>query len=254
MVGLVLGLTAGLVFVLGLTVGSTAGLVFVLVFVLPDVLVAGLVAGLTVALAFGLEAPVNAADVVTATESLARDRRSTIRKMLAFGPVAVLVFVLTFGFTNGLAFGFTGGLPVVVVVGFVGVRASSAWIYWLVLVRVWLPLTGRLPWRVQTFLTDAYQRGVLRQTGAVYQFRHARLQDHLTAELRLRSPQRMAESHELIAVAGAAKPFQSGRGTGRNGHNRNHAPSESHPAVCPGSHSPRSVPEIGYGDDLRGAR
>jgi hypothetical protein len=69
------------------------------------------------------------------------------------------------------------------VVGFVSVRATSAWIYWLVLVRGWLPLTGRLPWRVQAFLTDAYQRGVLRQTGAVYQFRHARLQDHLTADI-----------------------------------------------------------------------
>ncbi|MER8002678.1 hypothetical protein [Streptomyces sp. NPDC095613] len=45
--------------------------------------------------------------------------------------------------------------------------------------RVWLPLTGRLPWAVVTFLDDAYQRGVLRQAGAVYQFRHARLRSHL---------------------------------------------------------------------------
>jgi hypothetical protein len=30
-----------------------------------------------------------------------------------------------------------------------------------------------------TFLGDAHRRGVLRQAGAVYQFRHARLQDHL---------------------------------------------------------------------------
>jgi hypothetical protein len=70
------------------------------------------------------------------------------------------------------------------------VRASSAWTYWLILARVWLPLTGRLPWHVQAFLDDAYQRCVLRQTGAVYQFRHARLQDHLTAD----TPQRRTES------------------------------------------------------------
>jgi hypothetical protein len=29
------------------------------------------------------------------------------------------------------------------------------------------------------FLADAYDRGVLRQAGAVYQFRHAQLQEHL---------------------------------------------------------------------------
>ncbi|MEJ8669506.1 hypothetical protein WKI71_17005 [Streptomyces sp. MS1.AVA.1] len=55
----------------------------------------------------------------------------------------------------------------------------TAWGQWLVLTRIWLPLTGRLPWSVITFLEDAYQRGVLRQAGAVYQFRHARLQHHL---------------------------------------------------------------------------
>jgi hypothetical protein len=45
--------------------------------------------------------------------------------------------------------------------------------------RIWLPLTRRLPWRLIAFLDDACQQGVLRQAGAVYQFRHARLQDHL---------------------------------------------------------------------------
>jgi hypothetical protein len=30
-----------------------------------------------------------------------------------------------------------------------------------------------------TFLEDAYRRGVLRQSGAVYQFRHSLLQEHL---------------------------------------------------------------------------
>ncbi|CAK7287034.1 hypothetical protein SGPA1_41294 [Streptomyces misionensis JCM 4497] len=40
-------------------------------------------------------------------------------------------------------------------------------------------MTGRLPWAVAAFLDDAYQRGVLRQAGAVYQFRHARLQSRL---------------------------------------------------------------------------
>jgi hypothetical protein len=46
--------------------------------------------------------------------------------------------------------------------------------------RVWLAGRSRLPAKLMPFLDDAYRRGVLRQVGAVYQFRHARLQEHLT--------------------------------------------------------------------------
>lgn len=56
----------------------------------------------------------------------------------------------------------------------------------MVLSRAWLPLTGRLPWQPAAFLEDAYHRGVLRQTGAVYQFRHVRLQHHLGRAFRQR--------------------------------------------------------------------
>lgn len=54
----------------------------------------------------------------------------------------------------------------------------SAW-GWLLPTRLWLCATGRLPWRLMAFLDDAHRRGVLRQAGAVYQFRHARLQEQL---------------------------------------------------------------------------
>jgi hypothetical protein len=54
--------------------------------------------------------------------------------------------------------------------------AASAW---FAVTRSWLAARGRLPWRLTVFLEDARRRGVLRQMGAVYQFRHARLQDHL---------------------------------------------------------------------------
>jgi len=43
----------------------------------------------------------------------------------------------------------------------------------------WWALRGRLPWRLMRFLDDAHRRGLLRQTGAVYQFRHASLGRHL---------------------------------------------------------------------------
>ncbi len=64
------------------------------------------------------------------------------------------------------------------------VLAFTAWGQWFVFARVWLPLTGRLPWDLVAFLEDAYHRGVLRQTGAVYQFRHLRLQHHLGSAFR----------------------------------------------------------------------
>jgi len=67
------------------------------------------------------------------------------------------------------------------VIAYAAVAATTAWGHWLILARVWLPLTGNLPWAVHIFLADAHNRGVLRQTGAVYQFRHVRLQHHLLA-------------------------------------------------------------------------
>jgi len=46
--------------------------------------------------------------------------------------------------------------------------------------RTLLALSGHLPWRLTAFLQDAaVNRGVLRQFGAVYQFRHVELQRRL---------------------------------------------------------------------------
>ncbi|MEU8631845.1 BTAD domain-containing putative transcriptional regulator [Amycolatopsis sp. NPDC048633] len=71
----------------------------------------------------------------------------------------------------GLFFG--GGIGLVVLV-------TRAWGNYFVH-HVWLAATGRLPWRLMHFLDDAHRRGVLRQTGGVYQFRHARVQERLAA-------------------------------------------------------------------------
>jgi hypothetical protein len=45
--------------------------------------------------------------------------------------------------------------------------------------RIWLALHNQLPWRLMSFLADAHRRGVLRQAGVVYQFRHLELQHRL---------------------------------------------------------------------------
>ncbi|MET9119753.1 NACHT domain-containing protein [Streptomyces sp. NPDC004528] len=56
--------------------------------------------------------------------------------------------------------------------------ALSAWGRFMI-TRGWLAVTGRTPWRLMRFLDEAHRRGVLRQSGAYYEFRHQRLQRRL---------------------------------------------------------------------------
>ena len=101
-----------------------------------------------------------------------------LTQLLAVGLVIGLGYGITIGLVNGFVLGLSSGLAAGLAVG-LGVGTLTAWGRWVLLARIWLPLTGRLPWAVNAFLDDAYQRGVLRQAGAVYQFRHARLRDRL---------------------------------------------------------------------------
>jgi len=41
---------------------------------------------------------------------------------------------------------------------------------------IWLGLTGQMPWRPMRFLVDAERRGIFQEIGAVFRFRHARVQ------------------------------------------------------------------------------
>lgn len=77
-----------------------------------------------------------------------------------------------FGFGMGIVFGIACGS--VVVIG----RPWGTFVF----ARTLLALAGCVPWRLMGFLQDAHRRGVLRQSGAVFQFRHARLRDELTAD------------------------------------------------------------------------
>jgi hypothetical protein len=70
---------------------------------------------------------------------------------------------------TGILFGLAVGLTVCLA------RAWGAFAF----TRLWLASRGRIPLEYMGFLDDAHRRGVLRQVGAVYQFRHARLQERL---------------------------------------------------------------------------
>ncbi|WP_051807576.1 helix-turn-helix domain-containing protein [Streptomyces sp. NRRL F-2664] len=158
-------------------------LVFVLIF--------GPAAGLVFALMAALEAPVDVSTAATPVSLLASNRATAGRQFLilavalclavAFGGYLVVAALrtvmgpLNWGIGDSLFIGTVGGLGGAAAY----VLAFTAWGQWIVLARVCLPLAGRLPADPAGFLDDAYRRGVLRQTGAVYQFRHERLQHHL---------------------------------------------------------------------------
>ena len=91
---------------------------------------------------------------------------------LGFGLGATLAGGLRFGLAVGLAAGFVAGL-------FVS-WTRTAWPSYI-LTTGWLAFRHRLPWPLMNFLADAHERGVLRQAGAVYQFRHIDLQHRLAS-------------------------------------------------------------------------
>ncbi|MGV9853771.1 NACHT domain-containing protein [Streptomyces sp. NPDC003442] len=66
--------------------------------------------------------------------------------------------------------------------------AVSAWGRYCA-ARFWLGLGGHLPWRLTHFLRDAHRRGVLRQSGGSYRFRHLELQHALAADAATRRTQ-----------------------------------------------------------------
>jgi transcriptional regulator with XRE-family HTH domain len=141
----------------------------------------GMVAGLGWGLMAGLEVPVDIRSAVGPADLLRTNRATVVVEFLGWGLVLGLAHLLVI--TSVLGSVHPAAIPLDLVLGpVIGLAIGTsltAWGQWLVFARVWLPLTGRLPWSVAAFLDDACHRGVLRQVGAVYQFRHARLQAHL---------------------------------------------------------------------------
>ncbi|MEV0028293.1 NACHT domain-containing protein [Nocardia sp. NPDC050793] len=176
--GLVFGLTFGLIVELALDVTGWE-------------LALGMALGPAGGLAFGLtkwmRSPGSEEPSRTPTSAYRNSRNLTAIVSLAFG----LAFALASGLAivgiavpiAGLALWLlvwvAGGLGIWVAVGLaVASTHEPAWFGFVVTSR-WLALKGELPWKTMGFLDDAHRLGLLRTTGAVYQFRHADFQDHL---------------------------------------------------------------------------
>ncbi|MFC7265857.1 NACHT domain-containing protein [Streptomyces lutosisoli] len=173
------GLTLGLIF--GLAFGTSSGLE-----IGP---MAGLIGGFTGVVPFALLSGLRSVHpdldkAVGPGTVLARDQRTFWTLTLLGGATGVLMYVLSYvllipmgGQMSGedIALAFAVTFPIGLVLGLI----RSVWMEFLV-AHIKLAVAGRVPWHLMSFLGDAHERrGVLRQAGAVYQFRHIDLQRHL---------------------------------------------------------------------------
>jgi NACHT domain len=157
----------------GLSFLLSFGLIYGLAFVFTDEPEGGPVLRLVFGLSFVLSFSLAGAAAGAVVGWLALGSIGAVTYSLAGAVVAGLLFPPTNSVVYGLAVGLLFGLAVGSL--FVLSKTWGAFVF----SRAWLALRGHQPGRLMRFLEDARRRGVLRQAGGVYQFRHARLQDYL---------------------------------------------------------------------------
>jgi len=147
--------------------------------------IGGLTFGVLLAFAYMHTTNVDTERAVSPLSLLERDRAAVGAYVLVYGIstgfTGWLVYGPMFGLLFGSAAGLAGGLIKGVQYGFsfgFDKIGAAAWGRFQ-MTRAWLAATGRLPWQLMTFLADARQRGVLRQEGGAYYFRHAELREQL---------------------------------------------------------------------------
>ena len=171
--------------------GFSAGLVFGGVLGAAGETSDGLLSGLLFALVFGGATWLAVGLVEWAETPQADDRPRTPETAFHRDLRLVCLKAVVGGSVIGIAFWFqdvlsgTGGSPTGLVVGILvalaialGVGAHQPSGRYLVAVLA-LRAGRQVPRRLLGFLDDAHRLGIVRRTGPVYQFRHARLQDHL---------------------------------------------------------------------------
>jgi hypothetical protein len=163
-------------------VGLASGIIAALTSSVLDGIVFGTLAGVAGGLAGGLGGtPADLAPAGNPNAVLTRDRRTFQMVGLVTFVAAGLVAKLMTGLAPGMS---RGVINWVVAIGIglgtalVAASIQAAWGAFAI-TRCWLALRHRLPWRLMGFLADAHERGVLRQVGPYYQFRHPELRHHL---------------------------------------------------------------------------
>ncbi|PSR69237.1 hypothetical protein C8258_04845 [Nocardia sp. MDA0666] len=165
-----------------------------------DCLLVGLPFGLAVGiLAVALDRPVTLDRPIGPLASLRLDRRAAVVYSLAYAVAAGAATWLHTAISRTATLGAED----------IGVFAVAFFVisYFLTasgrhtITSVWLWLAGRMPLRDMEFYRVAHRRGVLRQVGSVYQFRHALLQDRLAADGRRPFPHSRIHTALVLAAA-----------------------------------------------------
>lgn len=170
-----------------LTQDRTAAFFSGLAVALPVGLLGGLVIGFPSGPAFGV---IGSGVVAMMVGALVGAVAAGILGDQAYGPVGRRWFAFTGLVVGGLVFeptdtaahavlGPAYGLTFGLAIGFIAMISRACGSYAVSL--LWLALRGDQPWRLMQFLDDAHHRGVLRRSGATYQFRHDRVRKHLAS-------------------------------------------------------------------------
>lgn len=141
----------------------------------------GVAFGLSGGFIIGLEAALDIKTAATPMSLLRTDRRNALASGALLGLTLGLAVLIATWSALGPVRALTLASGCCLMQGIAISVAFTAWGHWIIFVRGWLSLKGCLPFMLAEFLNDAHQRGVLRQTGPAYQFRHARLQNRLAA-------------------------------------------------------------------------
>ncbi|WP_320780864.1 hypothetical protein [Streptomyces sp. CRN 30] len=193
-----------------------------------------LTVGLAVAVHDWLTAQPERAAQITPNQLLRQDRNSAVFGALAAGVVTALITssalmpVLAASDMSATAFmGWLGephyadflafrdyelsyDLRTFLIVETAGVLPGAVCAILVFLSRAWprfrlaalsLAVRGSLPWHLVDFLTEARRRGVLRQSGGVFQFRHIRLQERLNDQPQQQQPAPTRLRRRAIGVA-----------------------------------------------------
>lgn len=168
-------------------------------------LLVGLVVGVVSEFRDAVGVPADLAQVADPTSSVRADRRATIARTLAAGIVGVSTIALVNALSVPPEFAAQFGLTHGTYYGLLFAIAAGGFTAWsrFALARMCLRRNDDVPWALMAFLHDAYERGLLRRVGPAYQFRHARLQDHLARAHQWQGPARYAadEVQALLELA-----------------------------------------------------
>lgn len=184
------GLGVGLMIAFG--VGAVAAVAVGLAFASATRVVSGFTTGLAVGFVFGLVVglvlgvrglwwtPVASSPSASAIGTYRADRRTAVITGVMVGLAGGLTAGLAAGFEFGPMFGFETAVVFGLAAG-LAIGPITAQVPLMKMAEVVLICQGSGRVNFARLLEDALSRQVLRQAGAVYQFRHAALQDYLAA-------------------------------------------------------------------------